>query len=86
MSFTIGSLFDGSGGFPLAATLSGGVPVWASEIEPYPIAVTTSRFPNVKHLGDISKVKGGDVGAVDVISFGSPLLDRTCLWLAREPV
>lgn len=72
MSFTIGSLFDGSGGFPLAATMCNGVPVWASEIEPYPIAVTTSRFPNVKHLGDISKVKGGDVGAVDVISFGSP--------------
>ena len=40
MSFTIGSLFDGSGGFPLAASLCGGVPKWASEVEPYPIAVT----------------------------------------------
>ena len=72
MSFTIGSLFSGSGGFELAATMCGGTPVWASEIEPYAIAVTKSRFPNMKHLGDISKVKGGDVGAVDVISFGSP--------------
>ena len=72
MSFTIGSLFDGSGGFPLAASMCGGVPKWASEIEPYPIAVTKSRFPEVKHLGDISKVMGGDVGAVDVITFGSP--------------
>ena len=35
MSFTIGSLFDGSGGFPLAATMCGGVPKWASEVEPY---------------------------------------------------
>lgn len=72
MSFKIGSLFDGSGGFPLAAALCGGTPVWASEIEPYPIAVTKSRFPEMEHLGDISKVKGGDVGAVDVITFGSP--------------
>lgn len=68
----IGSLFDGSGGFPLAAFMCGGEPVWASEVEPYPIAVTRSRFPMMKHLGDISKVKGGDVGAVDVVTFGSP--------------
>lgn len=66
------SLFSGSGGFELAATLCGIEPVAASEVEPYPIAVTRSRFPSMKHLGDISKVKGGDVGAVDVITFGSP--------------
>ena len=29
---TLGSLFDGIGGFPLAAVHCGGVPVWASEI------------------------------------------------------
>lgn len=52
----IGSLFDGSGGFPLAAVLCGGTPVWASEVEPYPIAVTKSRFPRMKHLGDVSRV------------------------------
>ena len=61
MSFTIGSLFDGSGGFPLAATMCGGTPKWASEIEPYPIAVTTSRFPNVKHLGSVADINGGEV-------------------------
>lgn len=72
MNYKLGSLFDGSGGFPLAGSLCGIEPVFASEIEPYPIAVTRSRFPNMKHLGDISKVKGGDVGAVDVITFGSP--------------
>ena len=75
MSFTIGSLFDGSGGFPLAATLSGGVPAWASEIEPYPIAVTTSRFPEVKHLGSVTDINGGEVEPVDVITFGSPCQD-----------
>lgn len=41
---TLGSLFDGSGGFPLAGVLEGITPLWASEIEPYPIAVTVSRF------------------------------------------
>jgi DNA (cytosine-5)-methyltransferase 1 len=75
MSFTIGSLFDGSGGFPLAATMCGGVPVWASEIEPYPIAVTKSRFPNMKHLGSVTDVKGNEVEPVDVITFGSPCQD-----------
>lgn len=41
---TLGSLFDGSGGFPLAGVLNGIKPIWASEVEPYPIAVTKSRF------------------------------------------
>ena len=75
MSFTIGSLFDGSGGFPLAASLCGGTPKWASEIEPYPIAVTKSRFPNVKHLGSVTDIKGYEVEPVDVITFGSPCQD-----------
>ena len=71
----IGSLFDGSGGFPLAGTKCGFTPVWASEIEPYPIAVTSSRFPNMKHLGDISKVHGANIEPVDIITFGSPCQD-----------
>ena len=75
MSFTIGSLFDGSGGFPLAGFLCGGVPVWASEIEPYPIAVTKSRFPYVKHIGSVTDIKGDEVEPVDVITFGSPCQD-----------
>lgn len=75
MSFTIGSLFDGSGGFPLAGFLCGGVPVWASEIEPYPIAVTKSRFPYVKHLGSVTDIKGDEIEPVDVITFGSPCQD-----------
>ncbi len=41
---TMGSLFDGSGGFPLAALLDGITPLWASEVEPYPIAVTEWNF------------------------------------------
>lgn len=83
MSFTIGSLFDGSGGFPLAAFMCGGVPVWASEIEPYPIAVTKSRFPYVKHLGDVSKIKGNEIDPVDVVSFGSPCQDLSVAGLRK---
>ena len=71
----LGSLFDGSGGFPLAACLCGMTPVWASEIEPYPIAVTRSRFPEMKHLGNISTINGAEIEPVDVITFGSPCQD-----------
>ena len=53
----LGSLFDGSGGFPLAGVLNGITPVWASEIEPYPVRVTTARFPAMKHLGDVTDRK-----------------------------
>lgn len=69
------SLFDGSGGFPLAASLCGIEPVYAAEVEPYPIAVTKNRFPKMKHLGDVSKVKGGEIKPVDIITFGSPCQD-----------
>lgn len=71
----LGSLFDGSGGFPLAGSLRGIEPVWASEVEPYPIAVTKSRFPNMKHLGSVTDVHGGDIEPVDIITFGSPCQD-----------
>lgn len=71
----LGSLFDGSGGFPLAACLCGITPVWASEIEPYPIAVTRSRFPKMEHLGNISTINGAEIEPVDVITFGSPCQD-----------
>lgn len=71
----LGSLFDGSGGFPLAGALCGITPVWASEVEPYPIAVTRSRFPAMRHLGDVSKVSGADIEPVDIITFGSPCQD-----------
>ena len=72
---TLGSLFDGSGGFPLGAFFSGITPVWASEIEPFPIRVTTKRFPEMKHLGDITKIDGSKIEPVDIITFGSPCTD-----------
>ena len=72
---TLGSLFDGSGGFPLAGQLSGITPIWAAEVEPYPIAVTRSRFPHMMHLGSVTDVHGDKVQPVDVITFGSPCQD-----------
>ncbi len=74
---TLGSLFDGSGGFPLGGLLCGITPVWASEIEPFPIRVTTKRLPFMKHYGDISQMDGGRIEPVDIITFGSPCTDMS---------
>ena len=75
MALKLGSLFDGSGTAPLAATMCGIEPVWASEIEPYPIKVTKARFPNMKHLGSITDIDGATVEPVDIICGGSPCQD-----------
>ena len=75
MAMKLLSLFDGSGGFPLAASMCGITPVMAAEVEPYPIAVTKSRFPEMKHLGNVQNVRGGEIEPVDVITFGSPCQD-----------
>ena len=72
---TLGSLFSGSGGFELGGLLAGIQPKWASEIEPFPIRVTTKRLPAVKHLGDIHDIDGGKIEPVDIITFGSPCTD-----------
>ena len=74
---TLGSLFDGSGGFPLGGLLAGITPLWASEIEPFPIRVTTKRLPDVKHLGDINSIHGDEIEPVDIITFGSPCTDMS---------
>ena len=76
-NLTLGSLFDGSGGFPLGGLISSITPVWASEIEPFPIRVTTKRLPQVKHYGDISKMNGAEIPPVDIITFGSPCQDMS---------
>lgn len=74
-SLKLGSLFDGSGGFPLAGSLHGIEPVWASEIEPFPIRVTKLRFPHMKHLGSVTEINGAEIEPVDIITFGSPCQD-----------
>ena len=74
---TLGSLFDGSGGFPLAGILAGVTPLWASEIEPFAVRVTTARLPQMKHYGDVSGISGADLPPVDIITFGSPCQDMS---------
>ena len=76
-NLTLGSLFDGSAGFPLGGLLCGITPKWASEIEPFPIRVTSKRLPQMEHLGDISTINGAEVEPVDIITFGSPCTDMS---------
>ena len=72
---TLGSLFSGSGAFELGGLLAGIRPVWASEIEPFPIRVTTKRLPFVKHYGDVNSIRGDEIEPVDIITSGSPCTD-----------
>jgi DNA (cytosine-5)-methyltransferase 1 len=72
---TMGSLFDGIGGFLLVAVRNGITPLWASEIEAFPIEVTKIRFPEMLHVGDITKLDGAALPPVDVICGGSPCQD-----------
>ena len=74
-TLTMGSLFDGIGGFPLAAVRCGVDPLWASEIEPFPISVTQRRFPRMTHVGDITTLDGAALPPVDIICGGSPCQD-----------
>ena len=74
-TLTMGSLFDGIGGFPLAAVHNGITPVWASEIEAFPIEVTKLRFPDMVHVGDITKLNGAELPPVELICGGSPCQD-----------
>lgn len=83
MKLTLGSLFDGIGVFPLAASRFGIRPVWASEIEKVPISITKRHFPEMEHLGDITKLNGGAIQPVHVITFGSPCQNLSTMG-ARE--
>lgn len=74
---TLGSLFDGSGGFPLGGILAGIAPLWASEVEPFAIRVTTMRLSGMKHYGDVSKLDGAKLPPVDIVTFGSPCQDMS---------
>lgn len=69
---TMGSLFDGLGGFMLAAVQCGIKPVWAAEIEPNCINITRRHFPEVMHVGSVTELKGDEIQPVDIITFGSP--------------
>ncbi len=79
MALTLGSLFDGIGVFPLAASRHGIIPVWASEIAKIPIGITKRHFPDMLHLGDITELDGAKLPPVDIITFGSPCQDLSLI-------
>ncbi len=74
-ALTLGSLFDGIAGFPLAAQRTGIKTVWISEIEPNCIDISQKHFPDALNLGDITGINGAEIPPVDIISFGSPCQD-----------
>ena len=51
------------------------MPLWSSEIEPFPCSVTARHFPEVKQLGDITKIDGAAIPPVDIVCAGSPCQD-----------
>lgn len=62
---TLGSLFDGIGGFCYAAGIPSGIdtgctikPLWAAEVEPNCIDITRYRFKDVMHVGSVTELKG----------------------------
>ena len=69
---TLGSLFDGIGGWLASATDYGIKPLWSSEIERFPLAVTHQRFPDVEQIGGIRNLDGRVIPPVDIICMGSP--------------
>lgn len=72
---TLGSLFDGIGGWQLAAVKNGVKPLWSSEIDPFPASVTKEHFPDTIQLGDVTKINGAEIPPVDIICAGSPCQD-----------
>lgn len=72
---TLGSLFDGISGFPLAGQLAGIKTLWTSDVEPFPVRVSEVRFPDAQQLGDVCKINGKEIPPVDIITWGSPCQD-----------
>ncbi|MCL2083388.1 MAG: DNA cytosine methyltransferase [Oscillospiraceae bacterium] len=73
--YTLGSLFDGIGAFPLGASFFDVKTLWASEILTGAVSVTRRHFPDMAHVGDITKLNGATLPPVDIVTFGSPCQD-----------
>ena len=67
-----GSLVKDKVFFHIDVNSAMGIRNWAISIR-----VTTKRMPEVKHLGDVSDIKGYEIEPVDIITFGSPCQDMS---------
>jgi DNA (cytosine-5)-methyltransferase 1 len=73
MKLKILDLFSGIGGFSLGLESTGHFETAAfCEIEPYCQKVLKKHWPNVPIFDDIRKLKGKDIGAIDIITGGYP--------------
>jgi len=69
-------LFSGIGGFSLGLERTGGFETIAfCEIDPFCRRVLAKHWPNVRQFNDVTKLRGEDVGPVDVICGGFPCQD-----------
>jgi len=69
-------LFSGIGGFSLGLERTGGFETVAfCEIDPFCRRVLAKHWPHVRQFEDVTKLKGEDVGPVDVICGGFPCQD-----------
>lgn len=77
---TMLDLFSGIGGFSLAADWTGGISTVAfCEINPYCRKVLNKHWPDVPIHRDIKKLRGEDVGQVDIICGGFPCQPFSCI-------
>lgn len=74
MGINVLSLFDGISCGQIALERAG-IDVenyFASEIDEYAMQVTKHNYPNTKHIGDVTQVKGSDLQNIDLLIGGSP--------------
>lgn len=45
---------------------------FASEIDPYSMKIANKNYPDIKQLGDVTKVKGADLPSITLLAGGSP--------------
>ena len=83
MGLTLGSLFDGIGGWLSSAIDYGIKPLWSSEVERFPLAVTKHHYPDVQQVGDIRNLDGGGIAFRRHHLHGQPMSGLIVGWKKR---
>ena len=86
IQLTLGSLFDGSGGFPLGGLLTGCItPLWSSEVEPFAIRVTTKRLPGMCPPSTAQTCRRWTSSPLAVLARICPLPVNETVWMVHGP-